>query len=161
MRLISGSLRKISLPNSHRPQHLQCRDVILRIGLSVHLILPGRQFILNLLWADSPSSTTKQLKIVSHSWNLIDLDWFSWLRKFPRICPERSSGTARNIVASLWLLLSYRSGKTWHVAEFQRIKNMPPIPELRMPDPNPFIPKNFIVHRKEVDTVQTPRTSLT
>jgi hypothetical protein len=22
-----------------------------------------------------------------------------------------------------------------------------------MPDPNPFIPKNFTVHRKEVDTV--------
>jgi insulysin len=35
----------------------------------------------------------------------------------------------------------------------QTIKSHPRIPELRMPDPNPFIPKNFTVHQ-EVDTVR-------
>ena len=36
---------------------------------------------------------------------------------------------------------------------YQRIKDFPDVPELRMPDPNPFIPKNFTVHKKEVETV--------
>jgi secreted Zn-dependent insulinase-like peptidase len=35
----------------------------------------------------------------------------------------------------------------------QKIQNLPLIPELRMPDPNPFIPKDFTVHRKEVEIV--------
>ena len=49
--------------------------------------------------------------------------------------------------------VSWRSQPIHSLLILQAIKELPSIPELRMPDPNPFIPKNFGVHRKEVDTV--------
>jgi secreted Zn-dependent insulinase-like peptidase len=46
-------------------------------------------------------------------------------------------------------------GRHLLIIDLEVIRTIPHIPELRMPDPNPFIPENLAVDRKEIENVST------
>lgn len=152
MKPIFGFQRKINRLSLLLQRHLPCNVATLQTGCSVRLVYFERYS--KQYNCPNVSLTFQPLKTALRILTLTDSESFLPPKRSQKTCHKRRDGMVRSTRVNPWMPNSLKyCGPYPILLIFKRIKTKTKIPELMMPNPNPFIPKNFTVHKREVDSV--------